>query len=143
MLENVPDNAGTLKQELHACQVELITEVCTTTGEAIAARQARSPGEVGRIHARLIARRERLDFEIEDNGVGLPAKDRDRLTEPYVTTREKGTGLGLAIVERILEDHGGQLTMTDARDKPGALVVLSFPYSHSAQRAPQAVVESV
>jgi two-component system nitrogen regulation sensor histidine kinase NtrY len=122
---------------------QALANVLKNAGEAIAARQARSPGEVGRIHARLIARRERLDFEIEDNGVGLPAKDRDRLTEPYVTTREKGTGLGLAIVERILEDHGGQLTMTDARDKPGALVVLSFPYSHSAQRAPQAVVESV
>jgi two-component system nitrogen regulation sensor histidine kinase NtrY len=45
---------------------------------------------------------------IEDNGVGLPARDRDRLTEPYVTTREKGTGLGLAIVKRIMEDHEGE-----------------------------------
>ena len=53
-------------------------------------------------------------FEVEDNGVGLPAKDRDRLTEPYVTTREKGTGLGLAIVKRILEDHGGELELADA-----------------------------
>ena len=49
VLENAPDSAGTLKQELHACQVELITEVCTTTGEAIAAladmrRAARASG---------------------------------------------------------------------------------------------------
>jgi two-component system nitrogen regulation sensor histidine kinase NtrY len=65
---------------------------------------------------------------IQDNGVGLPAKDRDRLTEPYVTTREKGTGLGLAIVKRILEDHGGDLTLTDADVPPGAKVILSFPH---------------
>ena len=49
-----------------------------------------------------------------DNGVGLPDRDRDRLTEPYVTTREKGTGLGLAIVKRIMEEHGGRLILEDA-----------------------------
>ena len=43
---------------------------------------------------------------VEDNGVGLPA-DRERLTEPYVTTRDKGTGLGLAIVNKIVDEHGG------------------------------------
>ena len=50
-------------------------------------------------------------FVIEDDGVGLPAKDRDRLTEPYVTTREKGTGLGLAIVKRIAALHGGSVEL--------------------------------
>ena len=68
-----------------------------------------------------------MAFEIEDNGVGLPARDRDRLTEPYMTTREKGTGLGLAIVKRIMEDHGGELGLTDATQTPGAKVTLSFP----------------
>ena len=43
-----------------------------------------------------------------DNGIGLPKENRNRLLEPYVTTREKGTGLGLAIVGRILEEHGGE-----------------------------------
>lgn len=66
-------------------------------------------------------------FQIEDNGVGLPEKNRDRLTEPYVTTREKGTGLGLAIVKRIVEEHGGELTLTDASDLPGARASLSAP----------------
>ena len=56
-------------------------------------------------------------FIVEDDGVGLPEKDRDRLTEPYVTTREKGTGLGLAIVGRILEEHGGAIELRDASDK--------------------------
>ena len=76
---------------------------------------------------------------IEDDGVGLPAKDRDRLTEPYVTTREKGTGLGLAIVKRICEDHGGELKLADAETLSGARVCLIFPLtqdSKAAQRAP-------
>ena len=54
-------------------------------------------------------------------------RDRDRLTEPYVTTREKGTGLGLAIVKRIAEDHGGELLLSDAQTLSGARVVLKFP----------------
>jgi two-component system nitrogen regulation sensor histidine kinase NtrY len=68
-----------------------------------------------------------VTITIEDNGLGLPAKDRDRLTEPYVTTRDKGTGLGLAIVKRILEDHGGELVLTDAIHGPGAMAVLTLP----------------
>ena len=85
------------------------------------------PGLKGRLKARLIADNDQVAFEIEDNGVGLPAKDRDRLTEPYVTTREKGTGLGLAIVKRIMEEHGGMLLMQDASEPPGAKVILRFP----------------
>ena len=46
---------------------------------------------------------------VEDNGKGLPQQGRERLTEPYVTTRAKGTGLGLAIVKKIMEDHRGEL----------------------------------
>jgi two-component system nitrogen regulation sensor histidine kinase NtrY len=63
---------------------------------------------------------------VEDNGRGLPASLRDRLTEPYVTTRAKGTGLGLAIVKKIMEDHGGELTLED-REGGGARVSLVFP----------------
>ncbi len=63
---------------------------------------------------------------VEDNGKGLPSNDRDRLTEPYVTTRDKGTGLGLAIVKKIIEDHGGRLQLDD-RDGGGARVTVSLP----------------
>ncbi len=107
--------------------VQALANVLKNAGEAVAARRVEEPGMVGRIHARIVVDAERVEFQIEDNGVGLPAKDRDRLTEPYVTTREKGTGLGLAIVERVLEDHGGRLTLADASERPGAKVCLSFP----------------
>ncbi|MEN8874373.1 MAG: ATP-binding protein, partial [Pacificibacter sp.] len=49
---------------------------------------------------------------ITDNGIGLP-EDRSRLFEPYVTTRDKGTGLGLPIVKKIIDEHGGTLTLGD------------------------------
>ena len=52
---------------------------------------------------------------VEDNGKGLPQQGRERLTEPYVTTRAKGTGLGLAIVKKIMEDHQGELVLEDRR----------------------------
>lgn len=64
--------------------------------------------------------------DICDNGKGLPKSDRNRLTEPYVTTRERGTGLGLAIVKKIMEDHGGNLILRD-REEGGAIVSLIFP----------------
>jgi two-component system nitrogen regulation sensor histidine kinase NtrY len=51
---------------------------------------------------------------VTDNGIGLPVESRERLTEPYVTTRARGTGLGLAIVKKIVEDHGGTLELGDA-----------------------------
>jgi two-component system nitrogen regulation sensor histidine kinase NtrY len=63
---------------------------------------------------------------IEDNGKGLPRHGRERLTEPYVTTRTKGTGLGLAIVKKIMEDHQGELMLSD-REQGGARVRLVFP----------------
>ena len=67
----------------------------------------------------------RVVLAVEDNGKGLPSDMRDRLTEPYVTTRAKGTGLGLAIVKKIMEDHGGELVLGD-RPGGGAVVKLVF-----------------
>lgn len=61
---------------------------------------------------------------IEDNGIGLP-QDRDRIVEPYVTTREKGTGLGLAIVNKIVEEHGGDMSFATSCTG-GARVQLRF-----------------
>ena len=62
---------------------------------------------------------------IADNGIGLPAENRDRLTEPYVTTRARGTGLGLAIVKKIIEEHGGEIQFT-AAETQGTVVTMRF-----------------
>ena len=61
---------------------------------------------------------------VEDNGVGLP-KERDRIVEPYMTTRARGTGLGLAIVKKIIEEHCGTITFSD-RAGGGTAVTMTF-----------------
>ena len=67
---------------------------------------------------------EALEVRVSDNGVGLP-QDRERIVEPYVTTREKGTGLGLAIVNKIVEEHGGEMTFAPG-DPEGTVVTMRF-----------------
>ena len=106
---------------------QALANVLKNAGEAVAARMAAEPGHPGRIAVRIELRPDLASIMVEDNGPGLPARDRDRLTEPYVTTREKGTGLGLAIVKRILEEHGGELALGDAATLPGARAVLTLP----------------
>ena len=87
-----------------------------------------------RIGVRLTLDGGRVCITVSDNGVGLPAEDRDRLTEPYVTHKTKGTGLGLAIVKKIMEDHAGALLLADRiadANWPGtgASVSLCWPIS--------------
>ena len=108
---------------------QALTNLLKNAGEAIATRRQEEPQVQGRIVARVSGGPRGVSFEVEDNGVGLPAANREQLTEPYVTTREKGTGLGLAIVKRILEEHGGELQLQDAAKRPGAKAVLRFPPS--------------
>jgi two-component system, NtrC family, nitrogen regulation sensor histidine kinase NtrY len=72
-------------------------------------------------------------IEVVDNGPGWPLAARERLLEPYMTTRERGTGLGLAIVARVLEDHRGRLELdTRADDQRGALVRFVLPLTDVA-----------
>ncbi|GAA0482023.1 PAS domain-containing sensor histidine kinase [Parasphingorhabdus litoris] len=56
---------------------------------------------------------EDIEIQLDDNGIGLPA-ERERIVEPYMTTRDKGTGLGLAIVKKIVEEHFGTIAFTDS-----------------------------
>ncbi|MEL6643659.1 MAG: PAS domain-containing sensor histidine kinase [Pseudomonadota bacterium] len=70
-------------------------------------------GHRGHVQIRMMEEDGNAVIRISDNGIGLP-EDRAKLFEPYVTTREKGTGLGLPIVKKIIEEHGGRLTLSDA-----------------------------
>ena len=57
-----------------------------------------------------------VELVVRDNGPGVAPEIRERLFEPYATTKEHGTGLGLAIVQRIVVEHGGEIAY---RDVPG------------------------
>jgi two-component system nitrogen regulation sensor histidine kinase NtrY len=115
---------------------QALANILKNAGEAVAARRDSEPrpgdGERPGVSARLTVEDGVAIFAIEDDGPGLPARDRDRLTEPYVTTREKGTGLGLAIVKRVCEEHGGELKLADAETLSGARVCLIFPLMAAA-----------
>ncbi len=117
---------------------QALTNVLKNATEAIAAREAAGHEGPGRIAITLEETGDRLIYRVADNGVGLPPQYRHRLTEPYVTTRTKGTGLGLAIVKKILEDHGGEVTLADRDDEEtGAEVRLSFPLRQKIAREPK------
>ena len=98
--------------------------------EAIEAAE-RADGTQGAILIRARRHNGSLYVDVIDNGKGLPRENRQRLLEPYMTTREKGTGLGLAIVKKIIEDHGGRLELHDAPKAfyggRGALIRMVLP----------------
>lgn len=97
---------------------QALTNIIKNSTEAVAAL----PPDFakGRIEVMVSRNNDEIHIDVIDNGIGLPTENRNRLLEPYVTTREKGTGLGLAIVGKILEDHGGGLELRDAAEaRPG------------------------
>jgi len=88
---------------------------------------------VGQIKLNVSQSDDWLRITIEDNGPGFPEESRERLLEPYVTTRERGTGLGLAIVNRIIMDHGGAITLKKRPDgQRGARVQIALPIEQTS-----------
>ncbi|MGE3994191.1 MAG: PAS domain-containing sensor histidine kinase, partial [Variibacter sp.] len=90
-----------------------LTNIVKNATEAVMAVPDEQRGK-GHIDIKVTRDGTDITIDVVDNGIGLPKENRNRLLEPYVTTREKGTGLGLAIVERILEEHGGGIELNDA-----------------------------
>ncbi|MEE8172984.1 MAG: PAS domain-containing sensor histidine kinase, partial [Alphaproteobacteria bacterium] len=123
-LPNKPVTMDCDSRQLGQC----LTNLLKNAAEAIESRESSSAGadEKGRIVVKVRTEGGEKVVEIEDNGPGLPKENRDRLTEPYVTTRARGTGLGLAIVSKIMEDHVGDFYLSDRSDG-GVLAVLRFP----------------
>ncbi len=112
---------------------QALTNIVKNATEAVQAVPADQRGE-GVIGVSLIARADGVaQIDVVDNGKGFPAENRQRLLEPYMTTREGGTGLGLAIVGKIFEEHGGGIELLDRPDGArGACVRLWFPLTGPA-----------
>lgn len=68
-----------------------------------------------------------LRLLVRDHGNGLAPSARERLFEPYFTTKVHGTGLGLALARQVAEDHGGTLTVKPAEGNRGVLACITLP----------------
>jgi two-component system, NtrC family, nitrogen regulation sensor histidine kinase NtrY len=104
---------------------QAVTNILKNAAEAIQARLSQDEnGAPGAITISILDDGYRLEVAIQDNGIGLP-ESKERLVEPYVTTRASGSGLGLAIVKKIAEEHQGEILFDDAPDG-GAVVRMRF-----------------
>jgi two-component system, NtrC family, nitrogen regulation sensor histidine kinase NtrY len=112
---------------------QALTNIVKNATEGIAARTD-DAGFRGKISVAVAAASQTTTIDVIDNGKGFPKENRQRLLEPYMTTRADGTGLGLPIVAKILADHGGGLELRDAPSGHGAWVRLFFPLGREAGR---------
>jgi two-component system nitrogen regulation sensor histidine kinase NtrY len=119
---------------------QALTNVVKNATEAIAAVPE---GERGTARVTVRVRtdaRDNVVIDVIDTGKGFPAENRQRLLEPYMTTREGGTGLGLPIVGKIFEDHGGGIELLDhpqaGEGARGACVRLWFPREGTDRKQP-------
>ncbi|WP_420541572.1 ATP-binding protein [Rhodosalinus sediminis] len=133
--------AGPVTADLDATMIgQALTNLLKNAGEAIESLRAAGAPEdhAAVIRVEMEAAPREAVIRIADSGIGLP-EDRARLFEPYVTTREKGTGLGLSIVKKIIEDHGGALTLEDApvfegQSRAGAMATIRLPLPARAEQ---------
>ena len=112
---------------------QALTNVVKNAVEAIETRRNRGEHSMAgdRVEARLRTDGDQLIIDVQDTGIGLP-EDRERLTEPYMTTRVRGTGLGLAIVKKIVEEHCGEIAFLD-RAGGGSHVRIAFDAAQLAK----------
>jgi len=115
--EDLPE-VNAVPGQLHQVFVNLITNACNAT-----------PEEGGRV--RLSTRlhgSDRIQVEVQDNGVGIQTTELDRVFEPFFSTRRKGTGtgLGLPIVKNIVEEHRGSIEI-DSEPDGGTTVLVTLP----------------
>ena len=81
----------------------------------------------GQLNIRASAHEGAVEIAIGDSGPGIPAEEREKVFQPFYTTKATGTGLGLAVVKRIIEGHGG--TVSAGQTKDGAEFTMRLPLS--------------
>jgi nitrogen fixation/metabolism regulation signal transduction histidine kinase len=85
----------------------------------------------GHVVVRAEPTRDAAAIYVEDDGPGIPEEARERIFDPYFTTKPEGTGLGLAIVKKIVVEHNGSISVTRSARLGGAALVLALPLPHS------------
>lgn len=122
--------AGASEKIVAAFDIRLLSQVITNILKNAVEAVAEVPPDVlgkGKIALALAVEDGFAVITVTDNGKGFPAEGRQRLLEPYMTTREGGTGLGLAIVSKVLEEHGGGIALNDNPAGRGGQVRMRVP----------------
>jgi len=139
----VRESAARLRKEFEASDIAVVLPPGDERGECegdrdrltqavlnifINAQEAMPTG--GTITARIGGDEDRVCLEIEDTGPGVPPGERERVFEPFTTTKPMGTGLGLAVVQQVVEAHGGTASI-DGAPGGGAVVRIDLPRRHT------------
>jgi len=111
----------------------VIVNLVRNAVEAIRAARPEPTGGAPRGHVLVRAERtsEGVAIVIEDDGPGVPEDARERVFDPYFTTKSEGTGLGLAIVKKIVVEHNGAISVRRSERLGGAAFVVALPPPHS------------
>jgi signal transduction histidine kinase len=80
----------------------------------------------GKVTVHLIKKGDSIQLSVRDNGPGIPADIRDKIFNPYFTTKDRGTGLGLSIAHRIVEEHTGSIEV-NVPPEGGTEFLVTFP----------------
>lgn len=106
-------------EQLKEVLVNLIVNACDATGEGgkIVIREEEGVTDpIGHV----------VVIRVSDNGPGVPEAIKDKIFQPFFSTKEEGTGLGLSIAARIIEDHNGCLSLR-SREGKGATFIITLP----------------
>jgi len=131
--------AGASEKIVAAFDIRLLSQVITNILKNAVEAVSEVPPDVlgkGKIALGLAVEDGFAVITVTDNGKGFPAEGRQRLLEPYMTTREGGTGLGLAIVSKVLEEHGGGIALNDNPAGRGGQVRMRVPREAGPERPP-------
>ena len=126
---NAREQAISIEYEI-TCDAKLAGKCVSALRDAVSnlllnALQSTPPG--GRVKVVANAANGELSISVEDSGTGVPVDLRERIWEPFFTTRQRGTGLGLAIVRKRVQEVGGSASLGTERNGRGAVFHLRVP----------------
>ena len=118
---------------------QALTNLIRNAADAVAENEQSRPRE---ITLRAVAKGSDIELVVEDTGPGMPDDVRQRMFNPFFTTRHAGTGLGLAIVHRIIDAHGGRIEVSNT-PTGGARIAVVLPTLHHAHLGTEARTDPI